>query len=77
LKRIEESAFAQSGLQSIVIPSSVVVLGKESFAECKSFKSVTFENGSGLEWINKSMFRETRVNFVLLSEQLARSKAQK
>jgi hypothetical protein len=31
LEQIEESAFERSGLKSIEIPSSVVVLGKESF----------------------------------------------
>jgi hypothetical protein len=36
LERIEESAFAESGLKSIEIPSSVVVLGKESFCKCKN-----------------------------------------
>jgi hypothetical protein len=42
--------------RSIVIPSSVVVLGKWSFYECKSLESVTFENGSRLERIEESAF---------------------
>jgi hypothetical protein len=70
-------AFSGSGLKSIEIPSSVVILGKESFSHCGSLETVTFETGSRLGWINKSMFGETRVDFVLLSRQLARSKAQK
>jgi hypothetical protein len=44
LERIEESAFYKSGLKSIVIPSSVVVLGEKSFYECKSLESVTVED---------------------------------
>jgi hypothetical protein len=45
--------------RSIMIPSSVVVLGKESFYECKSLGSVTFEGGSRLERIEESAFRES------------------
>jgi hypothetical protein len=49
-------AFRASGLRSIEIPSSVVVLGKMSFDSCKSLESVTFETGSRLERIEKSAF---------------------
>jgi hypothetical protein len=74
LERIEESAFCLSGLKSILIPSSVVILGKWSFSVCKSLESVTFESGSRLERIEKSMFERSRVNFGLLSQELTRSK---
>jgi hypothetical protein len=56
LERIEEHAFQQSGLKSIEIPSSVVVLGKESFCECKSLEFVTFKNDSQLERIEEYAF---------------------
>jgi hypothetical protein len=56
LERIKEDAFCASGLRSILIPSSVIVLGKESFCVCKSLESVTFENGSRLELIEESGF---------------------
>jgi hypothetical protein len=42
--------------RSIVIPRSIVVLGKRSFNECKSHESVTFESGSRLERIEESAF---------------------
>jgi hypothetical protein len=42
--------------RSIVIPSSVVVLGEWSFSWCKSLESVTFESGSRLERIEESAF---------------------
>jgi hypothetical protein len=51
-----EFAFHGSGLNSIVIPSSVAVLGKSSFSECKSVRSVIFENGSQLERFEESAF---------------------
>jgi hypothetical protein len=43
-------------LKSIEIPSSVVILGKTSFGECKSLESVTFESGSRLERIDDMAF---------------------
>jgi hypothetical protein len=42
LERINESVFAESGLKSIVIPSSVVASGE-------SLEYMAFENGSRLE----------------------------
>jgi hypothetical protein len=54
--RIEDCACSGSGLKSILIPSSVVVLGKSSFYECSSLESVTFESGSRLERIEESAF---------------------
>jgi hypothetical protein len=72
LERIEESAFSQSGLKSIEIPSSVVLLGKKSFYQCESLESVTFESGSRLERINKSMFEGRRVSFGSVSGEFMR-----
>jgi hypothetical protein len=56
LEEIWESAFHLSWLRSIVIPSSVVVLGKSSFYESWFLESVTFESGSRLERIEESAF---------------------
>jgi hypothetical protein len=56
LERIEASACEESGLKSILIPSSVVVLGEGSFYECKSLESVTFESRSRLQRIEASAF---------------------
>jgi hypothetical protein len=59
LERIEESAFSGSGSKSILIPSSVVVLGERSFRECASLESVTFGSGSQLEQVKEYAFRES------------------
>jgi hypothetical protein len=77
LERIEESAFSESGLKSIVIPSSVAVLSGKSFCGCKSLESVMFESPSRLERVDKSMFEGSRVNFRLVSKELTRSKSQR
>jgi hypothetical protein len=74
LERIEEYAFHGSGLKSIDIPSSVVVLGKQSFSRCNALESVTFESGSRLERINKSMFEHSRVSFCSVSQEFTRCK---
>jgi hypothetical protein len=42
--------------ESIVIPSSVVVLGKWSFFQCQSLESMTFESCSRLERIEECAF---------------------
>jgi hypothetical protein len=52
--------------RSIVIPSSVIVLGKQSFYECKSLESVTFESGSRLERIEESAFFRSGLRSVLI-----------
>jgi predicted DsbA family dithiol-disulfide isomerase len=56
LQRIEESAFAWSGLKTIQIPSSVEVLCKSCFLNCTSLESVVFESGSKLQRIEESSF---------------------
>jgi hypothetical protein len=44
---------------SVVIPSSVVVMGKQSFYRFESLESVTFESGSRLEQSEESAFRRS------------------
>jgi hypothetical protein len=56
MERIEEYVFYESGLKSILIPSSVFVLGNWSFRECNSLESVIFESGSRLERIGECAF---------------------
>jgi hypothetical protein len=56
LIRIEESAFSSSGLKSIVIPSSVEILGKSCFGHCQSLESIIFENDSKLVRIEEEAF---------------------
>jgi hypothetical protein len=56
LERIDEFAFHGSGLKSIVIPSSVHILCKESFSQCLRLESVVFESNSRLERIEESSF---------------------
>jgi hypothetical protein len=52
--------------RSIVIPSSVVVLGEGSFSGHKSLESVTFESGSRLERIEERAFCGSGLRSILI-----------
>jgi hypothetical protein len=61
LQRIEKEAFspgifAVTGLKKITIPSSVEVIGENSFSWCRSLSEVTFERGSKLQRIEELAF---------------------
>jgi hypothetical protein len=75
LERIDEHAFCASGLQSIVIPSSVVALGKSSFSSCWRLESVVFESGSRLERIDEFAFSGSRASFSFVADSLAASQS--
>jgi hypothetical protein len=56
LERIEESAFENTHLKSILIPSSVQRLAKSCFSRCESLNSVEFANQSNLRVIEEDVF---------------------
>jgi hypothetical protein len=66
LERIFYSGFRRSGLKSIVLPSSVVILGQSSFDACISLESVTFESGSRLERIEDAAFYESGLKSIVI-----------
>jgi len=45
LETIGDSAFAKSGLESITIPNSVLLIDEYAFQECENLKTVTIGNG--------------------------------
>jgi hypothetical protein len=66
LERIEQEAFERSGLESIVIPSSVVVLGGGAFSQCMSHQSVEFERGCRLELIDEFAFYRSGLKSIVI-----------
>jgi hypothetical protein len=70
LERIEESAFYGSGLKSIEIPSSVIVLGRESLHECKALESVVLQNASLVEPIHRCSFLDSELESVAVGAAL-------
>ena len=45
LEKIGVGAFKESGLESAVLPASLRMVSQETFAECKSLKTVKFSKG--------------------------------
>jgi hypothetical protein len=71
LLSIEFGAFFDcSSLSAICIPSSVIDLGRHCFGNCLSLSTVTFEAGSKLSKIDKSVFSgcPSLVSFLCLTE---------
>jgi hypothetical protein len=66
LIRIESDAFSFSSLQSIVIPSSVEILGPSCFAYCKSLSSISFESNSRLMRIESDAFSESSLQSIVI-----------
>ena len=56
LKVIEDGAFVRTGIEKIVIPSSVESLGRRCFASCPNLKCVSFENHSRLSILEELFF---------------------
>ena len=61
LLTIWNQAFQNSGLQKVVIPSTLLDLGKSAFAVCCSLARVDFREGSRLETIGDNCFCQTAV----------------
>jgi hypothetical protein len=57
--------------RSIVIPSSVVIWGKESFSSCKALESATFASGSRLERIEESAFSRSGLKSIVIPASVA------
>lgn len=53
---IDDSGFAETLLQSIVIPASVTEIGEEAFYGCTDLTSVTFESNTTLLFIGNNAF---------------------
>jgi hypothetical protein len=66
LLRIESDAFSRSSLQSIVIPSSVEILGSSCFSECKSLSSISFESHSRLLRIASDAFSKSSLQSIVI-----------
>jgi hypothetical protein len=64
LTRIESSAFYGSSLQSILIPSSVQILGSGCFSSCKSLSSISFDHPSQFDAQNFVVILPSTIRFV-------------
>ena len=68
LKVIEDQAFRDTSIRSIVMPSGLRSIGKEAFLGCRELSSVTFNEG--LETIGNSAFYDAPISIVNLPSSL-------
>lgn len=68
LKTVGDSAFEQSGLDSLVVPSSVSSLGNSAFSQCKNLGSVSFAAPSNLSSLGTAVFYASGVTSIELPE---------
>jgi hypothetical protein len=59
VQRMDEEAFYQTRLCSIVFPASLSVVGKSSFESCQSLEMISFERNSRLQRIEEKTFAST------------------
>jgi hypothetical protein len=66
IQRIDPNAFCSSGLTHIVIPASVEIITKTSFALCRTLEFFSFEANSHIKRIEKySLFRTSLTFFAI------------
>jgi hypothetical protein len=70
LTHIESSAFYKSSLQSIMIPSSVKILGSSCFSCCQSLSSMTFESNSHLTRIESEAFSDSSLQSIMIPNNI-------
>ena len=67
---IEEEAFRECSLKSVVIPSSVKTIGEKAFMQCPNLSKVTLLEG--VTWIDEEAFSACALTFITLPESLIR-----
>ena len=68
------SAFEESGLRVLEIPSSVKIIGLDAFEDCENLKAVVIQ--PGVEWIQSHAFaRCGKLEHVVLPESIKRVEA--
>lgn len=70
LDEVGECAFKLSGLKKIIIPKTLLTLGRDAFAECADLRNVVFQREARLEEIGNGCFRETGLRGVVLPDSV-------
>ena len=65
LCKISQYAFADSSIESILIPMNVIKICKYAFFNCKKLENVIFENNSKLRNINEYSFAESSIKSII------------
>lgn len=69
---IGKSAFKNSSIKSISIPSKVVKIEKEAFVNCVQLKSVEFQEPSELQFIGELAFNLTSIESIVIPSKVTK-----
>ena len=61
---IEDEAFSHSSIKTIEIPSSITMIGKYAFSDCKVLETVTFAAGGSTCKVGKGVFTFTAIETI-------------
>lgn len=70
LQEIDDSAFSNSTLETIVFPSSVTHVGQFVFSFCNHLQSVEFSKNSNLESIGKCSFYNSSIQYLSIPSSI-------
>lgn len=69
IQSVERGAFAESGLTSVFIPTTLTYLGQRAFADCSDLQSVEFEEGHKMLSLSNYLFQNcTELSSVVLPQ---------
>ena len=67
---VGEGWFRETGVQKLVVPASVTVLGARAFQGCRRLRELVFEPGSRLEYVNERCFEGCGLREVVFPRSL-------
>ena len=70
LEKIGNRCFSGSGIEKIMIPSSVTTINENTFSHCEDLKNILFQEDSRLERIKAQCFSESGIEEIVLPSEL-------
>ena len=70
IQRISKSLFHCSSIESITIPSSVILIYKYSFYSCGNQHQINFSNNSNFKKIDKYAFSKTSIKSIFITSSV-------
>ena len=74
LQIIEEGAFKNSTIESILIQKEAIIIGKNAFSGCDKLQRIDFSNESKLQTIEENAFNETSIESVTIQSEVSELK---
>lgn len=70
LEEIHRMSFFGCGIENLIIPSTITIIGHMSFKACRNLNKVVFKNDSKLEIIGISAFQGTAITSIFLPKHV-------